>query len=177
MQPFQWYVSSIEIILLSTVVYLVYRFLKQVWGYIRYYTWVRWIYYRYQKNIYYRQGILIPNNYNVTLIEQLLLLGFIIANVLSCVIGVKDTNTLMKRVGLAAILNLIPLVIGSHVNFIIDLYDLRVGSFERLHRWLGRIFVLQTLIHSAIALAKRKYSTDLTSKGSFIVNIPRTLSL
>lgn len=60
---------------------------------------------------------------------------------------------LMKRSGYIAVFNMIPLfVLAGRNNPLISLTGIPFDTYNLIHRWLGRIVVLEALVHSLIWL-------------------------
>lgn len=68
------------------------------------------------------------------------LLLFIAVNVLLSVCGGHLANL--------AVINFLPLYLGGRTNFQADYLGIPLPVYQLLHRWLARVFIVQSLIHS-----------------------------
>jgi hypothetical protein len=104
--------------------------------------------YYFLKYVFYRQ---IPRCLRgpstITGFEALLFLLFLGSNVLCVFIGFKDSSVI-KRMGIMSVINLVPLALGGHMNFIVSRCKIGPQSYERMHRWVGKVAIVQGLIHS-----------------------------
>ena len=90
-----------------------------------------------------------------TRFQCVLLVGIITMNVILCCITIpferEETEVLgmiRNRSGTMAVVNLMPLVvIAGRNNPLIKMLDVSFDTWNLLHRWFGRIVVLETLAH------------------------------
>lgn len=92
----------------------------------------------------------------VTRFDLLVLLAFLVGNALCLAINVKGIPEFTKRSGLVSIINLMPLSLGATMNFIISLCGISLPAYAKIHRWLGRVAIVEGLIHVAAAASYRK---------------------
>ncbi|TVY84944.1 Ferric reductase transmembrane component [Lachnellula suecica] len=93
------------------------------------------------------------------------LLSYFGTNILFCVYSIDwdqplaiAAKELRNRTGILAVVNMIPLfVMASRNNPLINWLNLSFDTFNLLHRWFGRIVVLEALTH-AIAWGAATYS-------------------
>lgn len=145
MNSTQWYPAVLRAIgivcILFYVLSLVYARYGVYWTYI------------FLKYVFYRQ---IPRRLRgpsrITYFEAILLLLFLAGNVLCVAIGAKNTSV-TNRMGTLSVINLMPLALGSHMNFIASRCRIRPQSYERMHRWVGKVAIVEGLIHSVMAAA------------------------
>ena len=88
---------------------------------------------------------------------QSIFLAFIFGmNVAFCLVGidfsqpyVKTLGVLRNRTGSLAVVNLIPLfVLAARNNPLIALLNISFDNFNLVHRWFGRIVVVEAVIHT-----------------------------
>ncbi len=48
-----------------------------------------------------------------------------------------------------------PLALGGHMNIVVSRYGITSRAYERMHRWLGRVAVVEGLVHASLATASR----------------------
>lgn len=95
--------------------------------------------------------------------EAIIFLLVVIANVCCVAIGVDDLVKLKKRLGHAALINLIPVSAGAHMNLVVSMSAIRYESHTRTHRWLGVVTVIEATSHAV--LASLQTEIDLTRRS------------
>ncbi|KFY32050.1 hypothetical protein V493_00565 [Pseudogymnoascus sp. VKM F-4281 (FW-2241)] len=91
-----------------------------------------------------------------TRFQLLFLTAYLASNTAFCVIGIhwdQPYQTVVievrRRSGILAVVNMVPLfVMATRNNPLIYWLDMSFDTFNLLHRWFGRIVVLETLLHS-----------------------------
>lgn len=91
-----------------------------------------------------------------TRFDLLVIIIFLGGVVLGTGIKVQDVNELRRRSGLIAVITFIPLSLGARMNLLADSCEVRLGTYRRIHRWLGGIFVAEGLVHTAAAVSLQK---------------------
>lgn len=81
-------------------------------------------------------------------VDLLILVAFLVGNALCLAINVKGIPEFAKRSGVVSIINLIPLSLGANMNFIASLGGISLPAYAKLHRWLGRVAIIEGLIHA-----------------------------
>jgi hypothetical protein len=111
------------------------------------------------KHVYYPQvHKYLRGSEKTTRFDLGLICVFLVGIVLCTSIRVRDISALARRSGLISIINLIPLSLGSHMNLIASCYGISLGTYGRIHRWLGRVAIVEGLIHTAAAASLKKPS-------------------
>jgi hypothetical protein len=89
------------------------------------------------------------DNVNVPSLLSVCLL--IAANITVCALNFKDRKELAKRCGSLSLVNMVPLFLGGQRSTLTDRV-LHLGSTEQslLHRWMGRVCVVQGLVHGIV---------------------------
>lgn len=101
--------------------------------------------------------------------QSLFLAGIITMNVVFCTYGIEwhgDRSAMLdhlrNRTGTLSVVNMIPLVImGGRNNPLIALLNIPYDVFNLVHRWFGRIVMVEAVVHSlahAIKLVKNSKS-------------------
>ncbi len=91
-----------------------------------------------------------------TRMQLVFLLGYFAANVAFCVITIdysgplKEVASLVRnRTGVLSVVNMIPLfLMAGRNNPLITLLGMSFDTFNLLHRWLGRIVMLEAVAHT-----------------------------
>jgi hypothetical protein len=75
------------------------------------------------------------------------------ANVTVCALGVVDRTGLAHRSGKLFLINMIPLYLGGRLSFFTDrLMQVQPWHQSLAHRWIGRVCVIQGLLHGILNL-------------------------
>ena len=109
---------------------------------------------------------------NTTWYDVLLVLVYLIGNALCLSIGVTSRKHLVQRTGLLSTVNLIPLALGSHMNIVINRVGLGLETYNRIHRWIARVAVLEGLLHTVLAIISQ--TPDLhssTQRAAVVVSL------
>lgn len=97
--------------------------------------------------------------------DVLLVILFLVGNAVCLSIEVKDVVSLTKRSALLCIINLVPLALGEHMNFVASFCGVRLSAYASLHEWLGRVVIAEGLIHSVAAIS----SQHINLQSTFVV--------
>jgi hypothetical protein len=104
-----------------------------------------------------------------------IIIAFLVGNVLYITIRVKDVPRLTRRSGLISIIILMPLLLEGYMNLIANYCGIRLSSYARMHRWLGRVAIVQGLVHTAAAVSLQKPDLYIPSDiGGLIISYIRT---
>lgn len=102
-----------------------------------------------------------------TRFQSVFLAGVVGMNVALCCIGIEWHGPeklllghLRNRTGTLAMVNMIPLVVmGGRNNPLIGLLNISYDSFNLMHRWFGRMVVLQVLAHTVAWTVTKVHSS------------------
>ncbi|KUJ20996.1 ferric-chelate reductase-like protein [Mollisia scopiformis] len=91
-----------------------------------------------------------------TRLQLAFLIGYFGTNVAFCVVGIQWKGAaatvegqLRNRTGILAVVNMIPLfIMAGRNNLLINWLNLSFDTFNLLHRWFGRIVVLEAVAHT-----------------------------
>lgn len=90
-----------------------------------------------------------------TRFQAFFLLAYVVANVVFCtyMIDYKAKSMLSEfrnRTGVLAVVNMVPLfILAGRNNPLIGLLGISFDTFNLIHRWLGRIVVIESVAHTA----------------------------
>ncbi len=88
------------------------------------------------------------------------------ANILACVFGVSSRNHLARRVAAISLFNLVSLMAGGRTNLLADsILGVSLQSYGTVHRWLGRICVIQALLHAGLHMETTTIWTSIPCMG------------
>ncbi|KAK7417413.1 hypothetical protein QQZ08_011632 [Neonectria magnoliae] len=110
-----------------------------------------------------------------TRFQLLFLTAYFTINVVFCVIDIPYAENitiaaaaLRNRSGVLAVMNMIPLfLLAGRNNPLINLLGISFDTYNLIHRWFGRIVVLESLVHMLAHYAKGGWSAD-TFTGTFL---------
>lgn len=94
-------------------------------------------------------------------IQSFWLLGYFAINIATCLVNIhwdRDRtvwlNDLCNRTGTIATVNMIPLfLLAGRNNPLIKLLDISFDNYNLIHRWVGRIVVVEAILHGAFWMA------------------------
>jgi predicted ferric reductase len=104
----------------------------------------------------------------VTRLQGLLVAGYLGINGFCMGLGVKTTSDLVSRAGLMAAVNVIPLFLGGRTNMLANFIGISIHSYYLAHHWIGRVVIIQSLLHVGLAIAAGQPWTFSTSQVSGI---------
>lgn len=118
-----------------------------------------------------------------TRLQLLFLIGYFATNVAFCVIEIPFTESfdeaasmLRSRSGTLAVVNMIALfLMAGRNNPLIQLLAISFDTFNLLHRWFGRIVVLEAIAHTSAHYASKAHAGTLgvswqgTFKSAFLL--------
>ncbi|CZS95777.1 hypothetical protein WAI453_001608 [Rhynchosporium graminicola] len=110
-----------------------------------------------------------------TRLQSLFIIGYLGTNIAFCVVSINWSlpygdalKQLRNRTGILSVVNMIPLfVMAGRNNILISWLNISFDTFNLLHRWFGRIVVLEALAHTLAymlaAVARGGWSAVLAS--------------
>ena len=168
MNTTQWYAVALgALAAFSIVFFLMWSLIRVVHTYATFY-FLKYVFYP-QIHRYFR------GSSKTTCFDATLIVVFLASNVVCVVIGVGDATTLSKRMGQMSTINLIPLALGGHMNVIVNLCGVRPENYQRMHRWLGRVAIVEGLVHSIMAATSQKLDLRISSQVAALVVWPLSI--
>jgi len=104
-----------------------------------------------------------------TRFDLLILVAFLSANALALSIGIRDVPGLIARSGLLSVINLMPLFSGGQMNIVASRCGVGLRAYARMHRWLGRVALIEGIIHFAAAWPTYKPNFNTLSEITGLV--------
>ena len=87
-------------------------------------------------------------------------------------------SALIHRTGMLAIMNMVPLfLLAGRNNPLIKLTGITFDTYNLVHRWLGRIVVLEAVLHGAFYLARKISRMGRAGKSGPIASLNERHSL
>ena len=83
--------------------------------------------------------------------DVLLFLLFLAANIVPIVYDIKDADTFIRNSARITIAGLVPLSLGGHISPIPNAIRFRFDTFAKCHRWLGRLTIIEGIVHVTAA--------------------------
>ena len=94
---------------------------------------------------------------DVTIMAGSIIVLFVVANVVGCVLRVQSQSELSTRLARMCVTNLVVLFLGGRSNLLVDkIFHLSNTEYHLLHRWVGRITVIEGLTHATLCMIKTK---------------------
>lgn len=84
--------------------------------------------------------------------QGLFVTAYIVMNGFCMGLGIQSTTDLISRTGVMASVNMVPLFLGGRTSIVVDLLGVSVHSYYLAHHWIGRVVVVQGLIHAALVM-------------------------
>ena len=81
----------------------------------------------------------------------------------------RSSSDLMSRCGMLASVNIVPLFLGGRTSFLAEFLGLQLHTYYLAHHWIGRMVVLQGLLHTTLAITSVGQSTD--TSGIWVILI------
>ena len=99
---------------------------------------------------------------DITIMAGSIIILFIIANVVGCALLVQSQSELSARLARMCITNLVVLFLGGRSNLIVDkIFRLSNTEYHLLHRWVGRVAVVEGLTHATLSIIKIRAATSV----------------
>lgn len=91
-------------------------------------------------------------DYTVSVVLQIVIL--ITANAVLSTIFVSNLDDLGVRLGIIALVNVMPLFLGGRTSLIADkVFGVSLPWYNMIHNWIGRICMMQALVHGLLRLS------------------------
>ena len=118
-----------------------------------------------------------------TRFQTFFLLGYVAANITFCTLmidysdgAVSMLGELKNRTGILATINMVPLFLMAwRNNPLIQLLGISFDTFNLIHRWLGRIVVLEALTHSISWMVSKSIKNGSETIMSTIISSSKFL--
>jgi hypothetical protein len=108
---------------------------------------------------------------SITGIQAVVLLTYMALNGICMGVGVQNTKDLMLRSGMMASVNMMPLFLGSRTSFLINGIGIPLHTYYLMHHWIGRIAILQGLLHAILAIFSGNAISNYTVSGIIVSSI------
>ncbi|KAM0334061.1 hypothetical protein ACHAQA_001081 [Verticillium albo-atrum] len=115
-----------------------------------------------------------------TRFQLVFLFGYFASNIIFSVIDIPFAETFddaarafRNRTGVLAVVNMIPLfLMAARNNPLINLLGISFDTFNLLHRWFGRIVVLEAVAHTMAFLSAQAHKGSWEAGIQVVLNVP-----
>ncbi|KAK0711296.1 ferric reductase like transmembrane component-domain-containing protein [Lasiosphaeris hirsuta] len=115
-----------------------------------------------------------------TRLQLLFLIGYFATNIAFCVMTIDFSGPLRQvaslvrnRTGVLSVVNMIPLfLMAGRNNPLINLIGMSFDTFNLLHRWLGRIVILEALTHTLAFLVSNASTSSWSAAFQTVLKVP-----
>ncbi|KAM5353128.1 hypothetical protein ACJZ2D_016987 [Fusarium nematophilum] len=104
---------------------------------------------------------------SVTRFELLLFFAFLACNIFALVFRVSGVRDLEQRAAVICAINMTPLFLSGKPNPLIDLIGVPLPVYHLVHHWVGRVAILEGLLHAALTIG-RSGSSQLQVSGCIV---------
>jgi hypothetical protein len=105
---------------------------------------------------------------SVTYMQALVLLIYSILNGIALGLGIKDKSDFIVRCGIIASINMMLLYLGGRTSIIANYFQVSLHMYYLLHHWIGRIVILQGVLHAVLAISRRPVD-NLAMPGIIVI--------
>ncbi|KAE9373852.1 hypothetical protein N431DRAFT_466106 [Stipitochalara longipes BDJ] len=145
----EWYAVGVGCLSISLILYFLSNYFKLP-------TRIRFV----ASTVSYR--LVLARRYwsSITLLEALIFSIYLIVNSVLMSWGVLHSlAAFTSRARALALINMIPLFLGGRTNFLADSLGIPLHTYYLAHHWIGRVVVLQSLLHLIPSLISRTTRT------------------
>ncbi|KAM7192217.1 hypothetical protein V8F33_008491 [Rhypophila sp. PSN 637] len=106
----------------------------------------------------------------ITRLQTLVLVLYLGLNSLALALGLSATDIrgFEKRAATLAIINIIPMYLGGLANPLADLVGIPLSLHHLLHVWIGRVVIIEGLIHAILAIILRPLPGLISISGYLV---------
>lgn len=105
---------------------------------------------------------------SITRFQGLLVGSYVIINGFCMGLGIKNSSDLLLRSGTMAAINMIPLFLGGRTSVFANFLGVSLHTYYIAHHWVGRVVIIQGMVHVGLAIAAGKPWTFDSSQISGI---------
>ena len=167
----KWYAISLGTIVVAC---LLYRVISGILAFIRKITTFFFLKHFTYPNLH-RRILWIGT---ATRIQVLSVIAYISGNILCMTIGSTTMSQVTARAGILSIINMIPLLVGPRLAMVADLVGISIRTNLRIHEWIGRMAILQGMIHTILPfVGHRPFRWDSIRSSGVVVRPLLLLSI
>lgn len=102
-------------------------------------------------------------------LDALLFVLLVSGNVCSVVIGSSDMSDFSRRLGHAAMVNLVVLCFGGRMNPLVNKTPLRHERYNRLHKMFGALMMIESVLHSILSSKMESFDLQKASQVAGVI--------
>uniref|UniRef100_A0A093UXW8 Ferric/cupric reductase transmembrane component 2 n=1 Tax=Talaromyces marneffei PM1 TaxID=1077442 RepID=A0A093UXW8_TALMA len=125
--------------------------------------------YYFLRYLYYPRPKFLRDKSDATRLDVVLFTLLLVVNIICSAVGVHNLSQAIRRTGLMTVINILPLAMGGHMNILVDRCKIGLRNYQQIHRSIGRVAILEGLVHSVIALISAGRNWHSTSSIAAIV--------
>ncbi|KAI3326655.1 hypothetical protein HD806DRAFT_520419 [Xylariaceae sp. AK1471] len=111
------------------------------------------------------------NRMSITRLELLVFIIYLASNTVLLTLWNRGVEDVQRRTALLAIINTTLLFLGGRTNPLADFLRVPLSTYYLSHHWVGRVAILEGLIHSAFMLTRARHDqTTYISLSGYIVS-------
>lgn len=107
---------------------------------------------------------------SVTRLELIMFICYLVSNAVPLCLSLRSVEDFQRRAAVIAVINLTPLFLGGRTNPFVDLLGVPLPTYYLCHHWIGRVAVVESLVH-AIYMLTRSRNDHVTVSG-YVVSSP-----
>ena len=112
---------------------------------------------------------------SITRLQGAVIGSYYIINGFCMGLGIRSRADLIARSGMMASINLIPLFLGGRTSMLANFLGISLHTYYLAHHWIGRLVVIQSLLHVALVIAAGKpWTFDSSQVSGISVSLPMT---
>ncbi|KAH6646813.1 hypothetical protein BKA67DRAFT_580640 [Truncatella angustata] len=101
----------------------------------------------------------------LTFLQICIIIPYLMANGIALGFKTRDLVTLETRSSTIALFNLVLLSFSGHAHQIAEMAGLSLAMYRFLHRWVGRVMIVEALLHMVLIIIHRQVVDDLFKSG------------
>ena len=123
-----------------------------------------------------RYPLIVKGDYwtSVTRLELLLFVAFLACNVFALVFRLSGARDLEQRAAIVCAINITPLFLNGKPNPLIDLVGVPLPVYHLVHHWVGRVAIIEGLLHGALTIG-RSGGSQLQVSGCIVSQIEKNV--
>jgi hypothetical protein len=108
---------------------------------------------------------------DITIMAGSIIILFVVANIVVCRLGVQSLSDLSARLARVCGTNLVALYFGGRSNLVAGrIFRISDTEYHLLHRWIGRITIIEGLTHGTLCVIKTKAATRVADLSVSTIN-------
>lgn len=106
--------------------------------------------------------------WTATRLQACCLIVYLAANLLVLFLALGNARQFEQRAAIMALINMVPLFIGGRTNPLADALGISVQSYYFAHNWIGRVAILEAVLHSIVVLCLQPRPGSIATSGIIV---------